>query len=115
MNIKDLKELLENVRSGATGTTEALEKLKYFPYSDLGYARIDHLREIRTGYPEIIFCAGKTVEQVSGIFSAMSGTDTNIIATRATPEMYSAVKKLFPETIWYSEARIISLDRKSVV
>jgi pyridinium-3,5-biscarboxylic acid mononucleotide synthase len=112
MNIKDLKELLENVRSGETGTTEALEKLKYFPYSDLGYARIDHLREIRTGYPEIIFCAGKTVGQVTGIFSAMSSTDTNIIATRATPEMYSSVKELFPEAIWYGEARIISLQSR---
>jgi pyridinium-3,5-biscarboxylic acid mononucleotide synthase len=112
MNITDLKELLENVRSGATDTTEALERLKYFPYSDLGYARIDHLREIRTGYPEIIFCSGKTVDQVSGIFNAMRGTETNIIGTRATPEMYNSVKKLFPETVWYSEARIISLQSR---
>jgi pyridinium-3,5-biscarboxylic acid mononucleotide synthase len=109
MNIKDLRELLENVSSGVTATEDALEKLKYFPYSDLGYARIDHMREIRTGYPEIIFCSGKTVAQVKGIFQSMSGTETNVIGTRATVEMYEAVREILPTTTWYSEARIISL------
>jgi pyridinium-3,5-biscarboxylic acid mononucleotide synthase len=112
MNINDLKALLEDVRSGATGTEEALEKLKYFPYSELGYARIDHLRELRTGYPEIIFCSGKSVSQVAGIFKTMAGTDTNIIGTRASEEMYNAVKEIFPDTRWYSEARIISLQKR---
>jgi len=109
MNISDLKELLEKVRTGTVGTDEALKQLKDFPYSDLGYARIDNHREIRTGYPEIIFCAGKTVAQVTGIFKAMSETGTNIIATRATEEMYLSVKDILPATIWYNEARIISL------
>lgn len=112
MNISDLKELLEQVRKGALGTDEALKQLKDFPYSDLGYARIDNHREIRTGYPEIIFCAGKTIAQVTGIFKAMSETGTNIIGTRATEEMYSSVKDVLPKTIWYSEARIISLLNK---
>jgi hypothetical protein len=109
MNISDLKELLEKVRTGTVGTDEALKQLKDFPYSDLGYARIDNHREIRTGYPEIIFCAGKTIAQVTGIFKSMSETGTNIIATRATEEMYLSVKNILPGTIWYNEARIISL------
>lgn len=112
MNIPDLKELLEKVRTGTIGTEEALLKLKELPYSDLGYARIDNHREIRTGYPEIIFCAGKTVAQVTGIFRAMSERGTNIIGTRATEEMYLSIKETLPETIWYSEARIVSLQKR---
>ena len=112
MNISNLKELLEKVRTGTVGTEEALLKLKELPYSDLGYARIDNHRELRTGYPEIIFCAGKTVAQVTGIIRAMSETGTNIIGTRATEEMYLSVKETLPETIWYSEARIISLQKR---
>ena len=61
MNREELKNILDDLSSGKIKTEDALEKLKYFPMSDLGFARIDHHREIRTGYPEIIFCEGKTV------------------------------------------------------
>jgi len=112
MNISELRELLEKVSNGSVGTGEALDILKSFPYTDLGYARIDNHREVRTGYPEIIFCEGKTIAQVSGIFKAMSETGTNIIGTRASAEMYQAVKDILPDTVWFNEARIISLQLK---
>ncbi|MDX9929197.1 MAG: nickel pincer cofactor biosynthesis protein LarB [Bacteroidales bacterium] len=112
MNLSELKELLERVSTGQTAVEEALENLKYFPYSDLGYAIIDHHREVRTGSPEIIFCSGKTIDQVTGIIGAMSERENNIIATRATEEMYESVKKLYPSAIYYSTARIISLRKK---
>ncbi|MFO7575101.1 MAG: nickel pincer cofactor biosynthesis protein LarB [Bacteroidales bacterium] len=108
MNISDLKKLLDNVRTGKVQVDEALEELKYFPYADLGYAKIDLHREIRTGYPEIVYCSGKTIEQVKGIFSLMADRENNIIGTRATPEMFTAVKEILPDALFHDEARIIS-------
>ncbi|MDO9340400.1 MAG: hypothetical protein Q7T72_07730, partial [Bacteroidales bacterium] len=72
MNVKEVEKLLKDVKNGQTSIEEALEVLKNFPYPDLGFARIDHHREMRTGYPEIIYCAGKSVEQVKEIFRVMS-------------------------------------------
>jgi NCAIR mutase (PurE)-related protein len=114
MNRIELEKLLEDVKSGKQSVNEALEALKYFPYADLGFARIDHHREVRTGYPEIIYCAGKTVEQVREIFSVMSAREGNVFGTRADISMYDAVKSVIPEAVWYSEARIISVRKKEI-
>jgi pyridinium-3,5-biscarboxylic acid mononucleotide synthase len=112
MTIKELEHLLKQVKSGKKSVNDALESLKYFPYSDLGFAKIDHHREVRTGYPEIVYCAGKTVEQVTEIFRIMSEREGNIFGTRANEEMFIAVKSVIPETKFYKEARIISIKRK---
>jgi pyridinium-3,5-biscarboxylic acid mononucleotide synthase len=114
MNRIELEKLLEDVKNGNQSVNEALEALKYFPYSDLGFARIDHHREVRTGYPEIVYCAGKTVDQVREIFRVMSSRENNVFGTRADATMYEAVKSVLPEAVWYSEARIISVRKKPV-
>jgi NCAIR mutase (PurE)-related protein len=114
MNRIELEKLLEDVKSGKQSVNEALESLKYFPYSDLGFARIDHHREVRTGYPEIVYCAGKTVEQVREIFSVMSSREGNVFGTRADITMYEAVKSVIPQAVWYKEARIISVRKKEI-
>lgn len=112
MNIKEVEKLLKEVKSGSTTVEDALEVLRNLPYTDLGFARIDNHREIRTGYPEIIYCAGKTVDQVKEIIRIMSARESNVIGTRATPEMYEAVKKITDDAVYYSVARIISVQRK---
>jgi pyridinium-3,5-biscarboxylic acid mononucleotide synthase len=112
MNAKEVENLLINVKKGETSVEEALEILKNFPYTDLGFARIDHHRELRTGYPEIIYCAGKSVEQVREIFRAMSEKENNIIGTRANNEMYQAVQTISADAVYYPVARIISLQKK---
>jgi NCAIR mutase (PurE)-related protein len=112
MTIKELENILEEVKTGKKSVNAALESLKNFPYSDLGFARIDHQREIRTGYPEIVYCAGKTVDQVKEIFRVMSEHENNIFGTRADEKMFEAVKSILPETKFYREARIISLQKK---
>jgi NCAIR mutase (PurE)-related protein len=114
MNRIELEKLLEDVKSGRQTVNEALEALRYFPYADLGFARIDHHREVRTGYPEIIYCAGKTVEQVREIFTVMAASENNVFGTRADISMYDAVKSVIPEAVWYREARIISVRKKEV-
>jgi NCAIR mutase (PurE)-related protein len=112
MTGKELEKLLKEVSEGKISTREALEKLKNFPYTDLGFARIDHHREIRTGYPEIIYCTGKTTEQVTEIFRVMAQKENNIIGTRASREMFDAVKARLPETVYFNKACIISYQKK---
>jgi NCAIR mutase (PurE)-related protein len=112
MNAKEVEKLLNDVKKGETSIEDALEILKNFPYTDLGFARIDHHREMRTGYPEIIYCAGKSVEQVREIFRVMSEKESNVIGTRANNEMYEAVRSILTDTVYYPVARIISLQKK---
>jgi len=112
MNIKEIEKLLRDVKSGQTGIEEALDSIKSLPYTDLGFARIDNHREIRTGYPEIIYCAGKSVEQVKEIFEVMEERENNIIGTRADQERYEAVRTNCPDAVYYPMARIISLQKK---
>ncbi|MGM0666560.1 MAG: nickel pincer cofactor biosynthesis protein LarB [Bacteroidota bacterium] len=109
MNREKLKEILKDLSEGRTDIDEALEQLKYFPFSDLGFARIDHHREIRTGFPEIVFCEGKTNAQVRDIFRHISETGQNAIGTRASEEKFRAVHSIAPEAQWHEEARIISI------
>jgi NCAIR mutase (PurE)-related protein len=112
MNAKEVEKLLKDVKNGQTSIKKALEVLKDFPYTDLGFARIDHHREFRTGYPEIIYCAGKSVEQVREIFRVMSEKQNNVIGTRANQEMYEAVRSISTDIVYYPVARIISLQKK---
>lgn len=115
MNSKEVEKLLTDVSNGSVSVGKAMETLKNFPYTDLGFARIDNHREIRTGYPEIIYCAGKTSEQVKEIFRVMSERENNIIGTRAPLEMYEEIRQSLPDTKYFRVARIISLQKKKPV
>jgi NCAIR mutase (PurE)-related protein len=112
MTGKEIEKLLNEVKGGEKTVSEALTILKNFSYSDLGFAKIDHHRELRTGYPEIIYCAGKTVAQVKEIFRLMSVRENSVIGTRATVEMFDAVKSIIPEASFFEVARIISVQNK---
>ncbi|HEX2975943.1 MAG TPA: nickel pincer cofactor biosynthesis protein LarB [Bacteroidales bacterium] len=112
MSPKEVENLLIDVKEGRTSVQEALDVLKTLPYTDLGFARIDNHREMRTGYPEIIYCAGKTVDQVREIVRLMASRGNNVIATRATREMYDAVLTVSPEAEFHAVARIISVRKK---
>ena len=114
MNAKELEKILREIRAGEVSIDEAMERLRDFPYTDLGFARIDHHRELRTGYPEIVYCAGKTPEQVRAIFEAMDGHDNNIIGTRAGSEMFSYISPFFPGAVYFETARIISIHKKEI-
>ena len=115
MTRNDLEKLLGEVKTGSLSIEDALDTLKNFPYTDLGFARIDHHREMRTGYPEIIYCAGKTVSQVAEIFRVMSEKENNVIGTRADELMFNAAKAFVPEAVYYPVARIISMQKKKTV
>jgi pyridinium-3,5-biscarboxylic acid mononucleotide synthase len=112
MTAQEIEKLLGEIKNGTRTIEEALEVLRTFPYTDLGFARIDHHREIRTGYPEIVYCAGKTNDQVKEIFRVMITKENNVIGTRASKEMFEAVRSIAHDAIFYSEARIISVQKK---
>ena len=110
--MEDLKKLLENVKDGHIPIDEALMKLKELPYKDIGFAKIDHHRELRNGYHEVIYCEGKTIEHIRQIVTVMLNRGSNILATRANKEMYHAVKELNHDAVYHEMARIISIKRK---
>jgi NCAIR mutase (PurE)-related protein len=105
-----LEKLLEQVQAGEMSIGQALEKLSILPYDDLGFARLDLHRELRTGLPEVIFCQGKTISQVVSIFERLSQHHTRVLGTRATHEMATAVKDRLPEAKYDSTSRLITLD-----
>ena len=84
----DLRKLLEEVKNENIDIDFALEKLKDLPYEDLGYANIDHHRELRNGYPEVIYCEGKSDEHILGIIDKMNQKSSNILGTRCRKETF---------------------------
>ena len=92
----DLRELLDGVKNNRIDIDIAMEKLKNLPYEDLGYANIDHHREVRTGYPEVIYCEGKSDDQILGIVDKMTQKNSNILGTRCRKETYEKIKQIYP-------------------
>ncbi len=109
MEREKLRQLLEEVRDGRKSVEEALEALRGFPFEELEFARLDTHRALRKGFPEVVFCPGKTPAQVVEIMKRLYEKSGRVMATRATPEMVEAVREAFPEARHFPEARIIFL------
>jgi NCAIR mutase (PurE)-related protein len=114
MNTENLKQLLENVKNDSMSIDDALDKLKKLPFEDLGFAKVDHHRGIRNGYPEVIYCQGKTVEQIKAIVMKLMENDNNILATRAGKEVYEGIKEITEDAVYYEMARIVVIKRREV-
>ncbi|NYF80510.1 nickel pincer cofactor biosynthesis protein LarB [Granulicella arctica] len=108
MNRTTLLDLLAEVQRGTITTEQATAQLANLPFEDLGYAKIDHHRSLRTGLPEVIYAAGKTPAQTAEIFSRMAATGVAVLATRATSETFEAVHTLTPEATYHPIARAIT-------
>ena len=111
MDAERITYLLENVRDGRLAIEEALSQLRDFPYEDLGFAKLDTHRALRSGFPEVVFCQGKTLSQVSEIVLALSNRNSRVLATRATKEMYDEAVKVVPDAVWHEAARMIVVNR----
>jgi NCAIR mutase (PurE)-related protein len=107
--------LLNEVREGKTDVPAALQKLRHLPFEDLGFAKLDHHRALRTGMPEVIFAAGKTSIQVAAIFERMAKAGGNVLATRASSEAFEAVKAVEPRAVYHQSARAITLQQAEPV
>ena len=116
MDEKQIEKLLTNVKDGSLDVEEAVQRLRHLPYEDIGFAKVDHHRTLRCGFPEVIYCPGKTAEQVATIFQKLAETGQNIIATRADSSLCDDVKRLTNlDGLRYEPvARIIVLEQKPV-
>ena len=113
MDKQSLKKLLNNVKDEKLSIDDALEKLTMQPFTDLGYAKIDNNRELRNGYPEVIYCEGKTTEQVVGIIENMLLKNKNILATRANEGMYNKVLSVCKDAKFNKLARTITIEKSN--
>jgi pyridinium-3,5-biscarboxylic acid mononucleotide synthase len=107
MNHEELLKLLSQVHSGELTPEAAANLLRHLPYEDLGFARMDNHRALRQGFPEVIFCEGKTPEQVTAIAERILARHGVLLATRARPEMYEALKTVEPRTTYHLLSRAI--------
>jgi NCAIR mutase (PurE)-related protein len=111
MNPLMIETLLNEVREGRTDVAEALERLRHLPFEDMGFAKLDHHRALRTGMPEVIFAERKTSAQVSAIFARMAKMGGNVLATRASRETFEAVLAAEPRAEFNEAARAITLTQ----
>jgi pyridinium-3,5-biscarboxylic acid mononucleotide synthase len=109
MNVEQIRAILEQVRTGTLSVEEALTAVRWLPYEELGFARVDTHRRLRTGYPEIVFCQGKTPEQAAAIVARLAEGNEFVLATRAAPEHAEAIQRQFPEAVYHQPARIVEV------
>src|ERR1700704_5718971 len=115
MTEDQIRKILEQYKSGALSSEDALERLRSLPFEDLGFANVDHHRSLRQGFPEVVFGAGKTAEQVGRIVEAMDKHSHNILVTRATPEHFARVKQSVPSAEFNEIARAIVIRKEDRV
>ena len=118
MNQQELLKILESVKAGELAPGQAIERLKHLPFEDLGFAKVDHHRELRQGFAEVIFAKGKTPAQVAGIVRAMLGqkdSRQNILITRADAKAFSAVKKLSRSAKFHELSSVITIERNTEI
>jgi pyridinium-3,5-biscarboxylic acid mononucleotide synthase len=113
----DIRKLLEGVKRGQLTIERAIERLRQLPYEDLGFAKIDHHRALRQGYPEVVFARGKTREQVAGIVRGMlrANASHNILVTRADKKIFAAVKRVARAAKFHELSGAISIERSRTI
>ena len=110
-----LKKLLTDLQSGKTSVETAISRLRTLPYEDLGFASVDHHRSIRQGFPEVIFCEGKTRAQVLAIARGLLKKGGPLLATRAEPEIGRALTRLDPRAVYHELARVVVLEQRQPI
>ncbi len=114
MDEQRLRALLESVRANTTTVDAAIHELRHLPFETIGdFARLDHHRALRRGFPEVILAQGKTPEQVAQIFGRLAERSNRVLATRVSVEMYAAIRDRLPEAIYHPLARLLYLDRSA--
>ncbi len=109
MNEDRVRQLLDAVRTGTTTVTAAVRTLRKLPFESMPFANVDHHRALRCGFPEVIYCPGKTTAQVLAIAAKLLAAKNNLLATRAEPALFRAFKKKFPKARYNMLARTITL------
>jgi NCAIR mutase (PurE)-related protein len=113
MEIDKLENLLNRFKNGETDLEQTLETLKHLPFEDMGFAKVDHHRTLRTGYPEVVFCQGKTHEQVEHIYQSLAKHNGNVLMTRAEPELFNRLEKVDDRLVYNELGRTITLEKEN--
>jgi len=114
MNQLALEKMLDAYKHGQIDMNAALEKLKKLPFEDIEYAKIDHHRCMRNGVPEVIYCEGKTVSQIQGIVKVISRHHANILATRASREVFEGIQETGEKCVYHDLARIVVVNPREM-
>jgi NCAIR mutase (PurE)-related protein len=113
VNRDQIHQLLQSVQAGEITPDAACDRLKNLPFEDLGFAKVDHHRSVRTGMPEVIYSKGKTADQVARIFASLAASGVNVLATRATVEQWNAVRQIESRAVYHEAAGCITLSQES--
>lgn len=111
MDKTEILKILAEVREGSLDRDAAAEQIRGLAFEDIGYARVDHGRAARQGFPEVIFGLGKRPEQIAGIFERIVARSPNVLITRATPEVFGLIRNIHTDAEWHEEARLIRVFR----
>ena len=103
-----MRRLLEEVAQGDQSVDDALASLRDLPFQDLGFAKVDHHRQLRNGFPEVIYCPGKTPYEARAIAEAIVSRGSNLLATRATRDTYAAIQEVVPDAVYSERGRTIT-------
>jgi NCAIR mutase (PurE)-related protein len=111
MHADDIRTLLKNVAEGKLEPDAALDKLKHLPFEDIGFARVDHHRTLRSGAAEVIYCPGKTAKQIVAIAAKLIEAGGDVLATRADRPVFNALKRRWKRAEYHEPARIVTVLR----
>jgi NCAIR mutase (PurE)-related protein len=114
MDPKHVKKLLESVKGGSTSIDEAMKELADLPFRDLGFAQVDHHRQLRNGFPEVVLGLGKTAEQIAAIVAELARTGGNVLATRVEPDKAAHVRTQVPAATYHEVARAITVEQQPI-
>ena len=116
MNQNDLKNILNNLHKNKLSPEDALKQLKSFSYENMGFAKIDHNREIRSGLPEVIYSKGKSVAQIKKIIASLSKAKSDILATKLSADAYKSLKPSLPKkAIYNKQGQILIIRNKKLI
>ena len=113
MQENQIRKIIKNVADNKINIDEAMQKLKFLPFEDLGYAKIDHHRALRKGFPEVVYCQNKTIGQVADIAGKLAQNNNQVLATRATEEMFEEVRKSISNAQYNKISKTIIINKNN--
>lgn len=113
MNRDQIKRLLEKVKAGRIDVDEAINSISHLPYEDIEFARVDHHRDLRLGFPEVILGQGKTPDQIVKIAERILTSSSNLLVSRTSEDVFEKLRNIAPDAEYHTDARMISVVRDS--
>ena len=111
MKSEEIEQILRSHTAGELSTAQATDRIKHLSFENIGYARVDHDRSDRQGFPEVIFGEGKSPRQIAGIFEKLVARSPNVLITRTNADVYGQIRNIYTEAEWHESARVIRVIR----